>query len=295
MKALVTGATGRFAKHLIRDLVSNGHEPVLFSRKTPDEEFKKLEWIQGDINNFDDCYRAVRGKKFDAIHNTAAKPSPTDTPGKDNYDDPKFFPLTMQTNIMGLYNLLQAALRSDIGIFVHTGSNCALGHGYRLSKRPFDIKYLPINEEHPSDVEDSYSYSKLVGEQLLESYSKAYGLRCYSLRPAGITDGTRRASMRENKDPPSSWSPWMFPWVASEDVASAHRLLMEKAASIVPFGFYFCQNDDTTLYEPTMDMLKRLRPELIPLIREPLEGHASLLSNSRLKATVGWKPKQNWR
>jgi len=295
MKTLITGASGKFAPHLIRELTANGHEPVLFSRKPPSDEFRGLEWIKGDINNFDDCFAAVNKKGFDAIHNTAAKPGPTDTPGSEKYDDSSFFPLTMQTNIMGLYNLLQAAVRSGVGIFVHTGSNCALGHGFRISKRPFEIKYLPIDEDHPSDCEDSYSFSKLAGEHLMRSFANTYGIRCYSLRSAGIVDAGRRADMKVNAGPAGGWSEWLFPWVASEDLALAHRLLMEQAASIVPFGAYYCNNDDTTLLEPTMEIIRKYRPELVPVIKEPLEAHATLFSNKRLKAVVGWKPQKSWR
>ena len=226
---------------------------------------------------------------------TAAKPGPTDTPKSAKYDDFSFFPLTMQTNIMGLYNLLQASIRNDVGTFVHTGSNCALGHGFRLSGRPFEVKYLPIDEDHPTDGEDSYSFSKLVGEQLMESYSKTYGIRCYTLRAAGITDAGRRAQMKANAKPAEGWSEWMFPWIASEDLALAHRLLMEKAGSIVSCGAYYCNNDDTTLPETTMELLEKFRPDLIPLLREPLDGHATLFSNKRLKAAAGWRPRQNWR
>ena len=295
MKTLVTGATGRFAPHLIRDLVKHGHEVVLFSRKQPDEEFKDLEWFKGDINNIEDCYKAINKKGFDAIHNTAAKPGPTDMPGGQSYDDFAVFPLTMQTNIIGLYNLLQACIRSDVGVFVHTGSNCALGHGFRISGRPFEIKYLPIDEDHPTDGEDSYSFSKLVGEKLMESYVKTYGIRCYSLRAAGITDADRRAAMKAGAKPAEGWSEWMFPWIASEDLASAHRLLMEQAGSIVSFGAYYCNNDDTTLIEPTLDVIRKFRPDLIPLLRDPLDGHSTLFSNRRLKAVVGWKPEKTWR
>ena len=295
MKTLVVGANGRFAPHLIRELTGHGHEAVLFSRKRPIDEFRDLEWIQGDINNFDDCLAAMRHRGFDAIQNTAAKPSPTDTPGTERYEDSSYFPLTMQTNIIGLYNLLQAAIRSGVGIFVHTGSNCALGHGFRISKRPFEVKYLPIDEDHPSDCEDSYSFSKLAGEQLMESFTKAYGIRCYSLRAAGVVDADRRAAMKANAAPAGGWSEWMFPWIASEDLAAAHRLLMERATRIAPFGAYYCNNDDTTLLEPTLEVIEKYRPDLLPLIKAPLDGHATLFSCGRLKAVVGWKPTKSWR
>ncbi len=195
---------------------------------------------------------------------------------------------------MGTYYLLQAALAQDIGIFVMTGSNCALGHGYRISGSPFPYQYLPVDEVHPANVEDSYSYSKLVGEELLASYTRAYGMRTHMVRAAGICNEERRRGMAENAKPVTGWNPWLWCWIGSEDVASAQRLLMEKAADIVPHGTYFCNGDDTTALEPTRELIETYKPELLPLLRD-VEGHASILSNKRLRETVGWAPQTSWR
>jgi nucleoside-diphosphate-sugar epimerase len=175
-----------------------------------------------------------------------------------------------------------------------TGSNCALGHGFRISDRPFPYRYLPIDEDHPSDVEDSYSYTKLVGEELLASYTRAYGMRTYMVRAAGICDEERRRRMAENAKPTEGWNPWLWCWIGSEDAASAHRLLMEKATEIEAHGVYFCNGDDSTALEPSRELIERFRPDLLPLVRD-LEGHASFLSNKRLRETVGWAPQTSWR
>ena len=50
-------------------------------------------------------------------------------------------------------------------------------------------------------------------------------------------------------------------------------------------------NDDTNASDPTMDVINKYRPELIPVIREPLIGRTALFSSKRLKAVVGWEPK----
>jgi len=151
-----------------------------------------------------------------------------------------------------------------------------------------------VDEAHPSDVEDSYSYSKLAGEELLASYTRAYGIRTHMVRAAGICPPARRADMAARVGPARGWVPWLWAWVGSEDVASAHRLLMEKAETIPPHGVYFCNGDDTTALEPTMELLERFKPELAPLAKG-LSGHQSLLSNARLKQTVGWEHKTSWR
>ena len=156
------------------------------------------------------------------------------------------FDATMRTNIMGTYYLLRAALSKDIRIFVMTSSNCALGHGFRISNTPFPFQYLPVDEGHPSDVEYSYSFSKLAGEMLLESYTRAYGMRTYALRSAGICDAQRRLEMAHRAKPSKAWDPWLWAWVGSEDLASAHRLLMERAHEIEPHRVFYCNADDTT-------------------------------------------------
>jgi len=294
MKVLVTGASGRFGPYLVAELEAAGHELVLMCRTRP-EAADRWPWVQGDVSVFDDCMRATDGG-VEAIHHAGAQPHPTDHPrdwGSKDADAPPF-DTTMRSNVMGTYYMLQAAVRRKIGVFVMTGSNCALGHGFRISQSDFPFEYLPVDEEHPSDVEDSYSYSKLAGEQMLASYTRAYGIRTYALRSAGICDPTRRRQMAENVSPAGGWNVWLWVWIGSEDLAAAHRLLMERAADIEPHGVYFCNNDDSSALEPTRELIERFRPDLVPLIRD-LDGHDALLSNRKLRQAVGWQPKTGWR
>ena len=294
MKVLVTGASGRLGRFVVPELEAAGHELVLTSRRRPDAA-ERWPWVQGDITSFDDCMKATAGG-VEAIQHLAAQPGPSDHPKSREQNEKRGVPFdqTMRSNIMGTYYLLQAALARGIGIFVMTGSNCALGHGSRISSREFPFRYLPIDEEHPSDVEDSYSYSKLAGEELLASYTRAYGIRTYALRSAGITPPERRADMARNAGPATGWNPWLWCWVGSEDVASAHRLLMEKAQAIEPHGVYFCNGNDTTALEPTRELVERLKPELLPLLRD-VEGHESLISNKKLRQALGWEHRTSWR
>lgn len=295
MKVLVTGANGRLGPFVIRELLAAGHDVFLFSRHQPAAEFSRLPLTLGDINQYDDCVKALKGG-FDAVQHLAAQSWPVDHPAEREDAARKGIPFdaTMRSNILGLYYLLQAALAEGIPTFVMTGSNCALGHGFRISKRPFPFRYFPVDEKHPSDVEDSYSYTKLAGEELLASFTRAYGMRTYSIRAAGICDEQQRRRIAQGVKPVGGWSEWLWMWVGSEDVASAHRLLMEKAAKIEPHGAYFCNGDDSTVLEPSIELVKRFKPELLPKVKD-LKGNAALISNRKLKETVGWEHKTSWR
>jgi len=295
MRVLVTGASGRLGPHVVAELERAGHELALFSRRPPAPELSHWPWVRGDITSFEDCQRAVDGG-FDAIQHLAAQPWPTDHPEEMKGAEERGIPFdsTMMTNIMGTYYLLRASLAKGVRIFVMTGSNCALGHGMRISNTPFPLRYLPVDEGHPSDVEDSYSFSKLAGEMLLGSYTRAYGMRTYALRSAGICDEQRRLEMARHAKPAGAWDPWLWAWVGSEDLASAHRLLMEKAHVIEPHGVFYCNGDDTTALEPSRELVERFNPSLLPLVKD-LKGHASMFSNDKLRHAVGWEPRTSWR
>lgn len=295
MKVLVTGATSRTGPFVVRELAEHGHQLTLYSRRRPDPELGGWPWIEGDITDFAACRHALDGG-FDSIQHVAAQSWPTDHPGERKLAEERGLPFdtTIRANILGTYYLLQAAVATGVKSFVMTGSNCALGHGYRISRDPFPFEYLPADEAHPSAVEDTYSYSKLADEELLRSYTRAYGIRTYAIRAAGICNADRRRSIAENPRPAQGWNEWLWAWVGSEDVASAHRLLMEKADQIEPHGVYFCNADDTTALEPTLELVERFRPELLAAVRD-LPGHASLLSNERLKQAVGWRHTTSWR
>ena len=69
---------------------------------------------------------------------------------------------------------------------------------------------------------------------------------------------------------------------------------MEQAHEIEPHGVFFCNGDDTTALEPTRELIASFKPGLLSLVQE-LDGHASMLSNRKLRETVGWEHKSSWR
>lgn len=293
MKVLITGASGRLGEYVIRELASE-HSLVLMSRRTPPDEFSHLPFIQGDLNNFKDCQRAVEG--VDAIQHLGAQPGPVDHPGFRAGAEEKgiSFDATFKTNMLGTYYLMQAAIEADVKTVVMSGSNCALGHGFRISKTHIPIDYLPLDEEHPCYPEDSYSFSKRCGEDLLASYTRAYGIQTYITRPAGITPEERRKQMAQNIKPISGWSPWLWCWVGSEDVASAHRLIMERSDTLPSHDVYFLNADDTAALEPSLELVERFKPDFLPKVKE-LQGHQSFINCDKLKNAVGWQHNTSWR
>src|SRR5437016_4432678 len=287
MKVLVTGASGQLGPFVIRALQEQ-HDLILMSRHPPDAAFVAFPWIQGDLTVYDDCRRAVQG--VDAIQHLAAQPWPVDHPALRARAAAQGLPFdaTFQSNMVGLYYLLHAAVEAGVQCVVMAGSNCALGHGYRISQTPFPLQALPIDERHPSYPEDSYSYSKLAGELLLASYTRAYGIRTYVTRPAAIYAPARPQQLAHPAAPATGWDPSLWAWVGSEDVASAHRLLMEPAETLPPHDVYYLTADDTTALEPSAALIARFQPALLPFA-EGLRGHHAFFSTRKLRQAIGWR------
>jgi Nucleoside-diphosphate-sugar epimerases len=300
MRVLVTGVSGLLGKWITRDLMKSGFEPVIFTREpVEDDEFKGLQQIPGNINDLQTCVESMKGQNFGAIIHLAAVKISTDAIGSDSWKDYETCGLTMKTNIMGLYNMLQGALRNDIGIFIQAGSNSATGHDMpRISKTDFPIRYLPIDEEHPVDVENSYGYTKYVGEILLDSYARAYGIQCYAVRAGWNLDEAMRKQWAIDSDGPVLSLFELFnPWVAFEDCSMAHIYILEKAikGELPLFSSYYCHADDTLALEPTMDIIRKFRPDLLLRLKSTLPGYAPFMSNQKLKNHTGWAPKYTWR
>jgi len=295
-KVLITGASGRFAKFMIDELRAD-YDLVLFSRKPLPEDRADLPWVQGDLTNYDDCVKAVQG--VDYIQALGAVPSPSDHPEEIAWAQrsgrtPRPFDDTMKSNIMGVYYLAMAAVKAGVKAIIQTGSNCAFGHGYRISSREFPFQYLPLDEKHPSDVEDSYSYSKFVGEELLHKFTRSYGIRTYTTRPAGICPPERLQAMAENAAPATGWNPWLWGYVPSTDLARMQRLIMEKCESLSPYEVFVANGLDTTALEPTRELVERFKPELLPLVKN-MGGFEAFFSTNKAQELLGWYPKSGWR
>jgi nucleoside-diphosphate-sugar epimerase len=297
MKVLVTGASGRFAQYMVAALRADC-ELTLFARRQPPEDRADLPWIQGDLNAYEDCVKAVQG--IDVIQHLGAVPWPSDDPRSRERVQAMGrelppFDATMKTNIIGTYYLMRAAAEAGVKIVVMTGSNCAFGHCGRVPGHEFPFQYLPLDEAHISDIESSYSYTKLVGEELLAWFTRAYGIRTYVTRPAGICPPERLENMARNAQPATDWSGGFWGYVASQDLAEMQRLLMEKAEALPAHAVLAANALDTNALEPSIELVAKFRPHLLPLAEGKMSGHDAFFSMAKARQLLGWAPKHSWR
>jgi UDP-glucose 4-epimerase len=182
MKILVTGGCGYIGSHTIVDLVEHGYDVICAdnnSRSNP-RILEGVEKITGksiknykvDLCNFDDTFAIFQENEDIAgiIHFAALKAV------GESVEQPLLY---FQNNLLSLINILKCVQEFNIPYFVFSSSCTVYGNADQI----------PVTEKTPpKPAESPYGYTKQMGEQIINEFSKASSTRCILLRyfnPAG--------------------------------------------------------------------------------------------------------------
>ena len=225
----------------------------------------------------------------------------------------------MQANVMGTFNVLEAAVREGVGRVVFGSTDATFG--FAFSQSPMTPRYLPVDEEHPCEPEDEYGLSKLIGETMCRRYSASYGLSTLCVRicsawhfdrpgaEIAVRSGPWRtapmsveqlweSTASRSKTPmgPSragTAGPRRRLWALTDarDTAQALRLAVENTS--ITHDVFLTSGDEACTLEETPALIARYFPD-VPL-RRPLEGHATFFSNEKARRMLGYRPQYEWR
>jgi nucleoside-diphosphate-sugar epimerase len=166
-RILVTGGTGFTGGHLVRRLLSKGHEVIVLDNKKG-IVYDELESLGakisiGSVTDKQLVDSLVKG--CDIVQHLAAAFREINVP-KSLYWD---------VNVNGTRYLLEASQKYRVKRFVYC-STCGV-HG--------DVKDPPAPETAPINPEDYYQYTKYEGEKVAQEFMKQ-GMDISILRPAAI-------------------------------------------------------------------------------------------------------------
>ena len=175
MKIFLTGAEGFIGSHLAEKLVRRGHDLtclILYNSFNSwgwlehiDTKIKKeIRVITGDIRD-EFLIKNQLKKNVDVVINLAAL---IGIPY--SYRAPKSY---FDTNAIGLLNILNSALSSNIKKIIHTSTSEVYG----------SPKYIPIDEKHLVSAQSPYAASKVAADQIALSYNKSFNSPVTILRP----------------------------------------------------------------------------------------------------------------
>jgi len=181
MRVLITGGLGKVGQEAVKRLVANGHEVKVIGRR-PDLEVEGGEYQPCDITDYASLREQVRG--IEGIVHLAAIPNPGDETGATIFN----------INCAGTFNIYQAAAEEGIKRVVSASSINALGFHY--STQPFTLSYFPIDEEHPCQTTDPYSFSKQVMEDTAAYFWRREKISGVCLRLPGVFEMTAEHRVR---------------------------------------------------------------------------------------------------
>ena len=300
---LITGGAGNLGRHVMEELKADGYTVALFDQKAPSEtpfpwECKGNMFIKGQLDSLADCMRALTLSKATCIVHLGALPHASDM--QPDSMRPQMLPedTTMKSNVMGTYYLLDAARRLGVKKIVFASTFYTLGLGFRVSKKPFVTEFLPMTEEHPQRPEDTYSLSKLMGEEMIRAYCRAYDMKGVALRLMGISYPYRPHNMNysiaEKTAPNHVGGPigGTGQFVDARDVAQAVRLMIAKDLD-VDFDVFNISTDNSFTDDVKL-YVANLLPDLVELAKD-LKPEDELISCQKLKDTFGYQPQHSWR
>lgn len=300
MKVLITGITGFVGSHLVEYCLKKDNVQVYGIKRwrSPLDNLSgivdKVKLIDCDLRDENSVVLAIQETKPERIFHLAAQ-SYVQT----SYTAPRD---TLETNIIGTLNLLEAVRHAGIDPLIHICSSSEVyGQVYENE--------IPITENNPLRPQSPYAVSK-VGEDLLSyQYFKSYNLRTIRTRAFTHTGPRRGAVFAE-----SSFAKQIAEIEAGEkepviyvgnldsvrtfmdvrDIVNAYWLALEKG---IPGEVYNIGGEVTKKVGDMLNTLldlspvgKKIKVEVDARLLRPSDVTLQIPSTEKFRGQTGWKP-----
>jgi nucleoside-diphosphate-sugar epimerase len=273
MRVLVTGASGKAGKWVVRDLIDAGYD-VLATDIAPMRSDCPAPFTRADLTDYGQAHAVMSG--MDAVVHLANIPAP------------RLFtaPHTLSTNNAMNGNVFLAAAEHGVQRVAWASSETTLGLDFEDPPR-----YAPLDEQHYPLPTTTYALSKVLAETAAEHVSAWSGIPFVALRLSNVID-PEDYRLFPSYWPDAQLRKWnLWGYIDARDCAAAFRCALEAdtsgAVSVI------VANDDTVMDRPSVELLQEVFPSVE--IRRPLEEYQTLLANDRAKELLGWVPTHSWR
>ncbi|PIN75986.1 LPS biosynthesis protein WbpP [Candidatus Woesearchaeota archaeon CG10_big_fil_rev_8_21_14_0_10_37_12] len=180
MKILVTGGAGFIGSHIVDALVQESHTIIVYDNLSAGKKENiahhknNINLVEADITDFQTLNESCQN--VDVILHLAASNSVP----RSLKEPEKFF----HNNILGTYNVLEAARQNNVKRVIFSSSSSVYGTNQEL----------PLKEEKTGMRLSPYAISKFTGEDLCKFFWKTYGMETVILRYFNVFGA------RQNKD-----------------------------------------------------------------------------------------------
>jgi UDP-glucose 4-epimerase len=271
MRVALTGASGGIGRAVAAAAITAGHEIVAvdLSRHPDWPDRDGYRFIEIDVRAYDSVLAAFEG--CDALIHLAAHPSPTGRIGHVVHND----------NVVASYNAMRAAVERGIKRICQASSVNAIGLSF--SRAPH-FEYLPIDEKHPTSVEEPYSLSKWICEQQADALARRYEtVRIASMRFHWVVaDRATSAARFGFRTPEAAKHLWAYTLFEP----AARVCLRSLEADFKGHEAFYVTAPETNIDAPSLDLAREFFPDLP--IRGDLSGRQSFFDCSKAERLLGW-------
>ena len=312
---LVTGGAGYIGSQNVIALLDAGYEVVIFDNlelghietvetlKNIKAPGRIVDFVKGDLQNPDEIKAVFKKYKIESVIHFAAYSQVAESvknPRKYYYN-----------NVYGTLNLLDAMLENDVKQIVFSSTAATYG----------EPVYVPIDENHPQVPVNTYGKTKLMIENIMDDYDKAYGLRSVRLRyfnVAGADSQTRVGEWHEPEthlipnilkstfslgqtfqmfgvDYPTKDGTCIRDYINIEDLACAHVLALKYLQNGGKTNYFNLGTTEGNSVKEVFAACENVTGKQISLeVKSRREGDPAKLiaDNKKAKTELGWVPEK---
>lgn len=301
---LVVGGAGYIGSHVVRQLRLAGLPHLVFDNLCSGHRasISGSDLVVGDLRSREDLDAVLGDHEIDLVMHFAAHISV----GESVREPAKYF----ENNTSGVLTLLDAMRRRNIRQFVFSSTAAVFG----------EPDYVPIDENHPKVPTSPYGTSKLMVEQMLAAFDRAYEMRSVILRYFNAAGAAPDGSIGEDHDPEEHLIPLAISAAAGrrgelkvfgtdyptpdgtcirdyihvEDLATAHLLAAEHLKRGGLSRDYNLGNGHGFSVREVIETVSRVVGHPVPFSeaeRRPGDPARLIASSERARQELGWSPR----
>jgi UDP-glucose 4-epimerase len=304
LKVLVVGGAGYIGSHMVKRLGAVGVDVVTLDNLASGhrDAVSCGEFIHGDMADATLLERIFSARSFDAVMHFASHIEV----GESVKLPAKYY----RNNVANTLTLLDAMLAARIDKLIFSSTAAIFG----------SPDYTPVDERHPRLPINPYGRSKLMVENVLGDYEKAYGLRSVCLRYFNAAGADPDGELGERHEPESHLIPLTLQaasgrrpaialfgtdydtpdgtcirdYVHVADLCDAHWLALQALLSGVRSGAYNLGNGSGFSVREVIDTARRVTGRNINVVEEARRAGdpARLVADSAAaRQELGWQPR----
>jgi UDP-glucose 4-epimerase len=302
MRILVVGGAGYIGSHMVKMLGGLGCEVTTLDNLSSGHRDAMLcgEFVQGDLADRS-LLEALLKRGFDAVMHFASFIQV----GESMQHPDKYY----RNNLINTLNLLEAMQGAGVGRFIFSSTAATFG----------EPQYTPIDERHPQLPINPYGRTKLMVEQALADFDRAYGLKSVSLRYFNAAGADPQGELGERHDPETHLIPLVLQaasgrrrqisvfgrdydtpdgtcirdYIHIQDLCSAHWLALQSLVQGAQSQAYNLGNGNGFSVQEVIDTVQEVTGRPIALVNGPRRAGdpARLVADSTAaRKQLGWEP-----